>query len=375
MEKKRVVLVIDDDPVNVIGISSAIEESYKVIGFTSGIEALEYLYCNSLPSLILLDIRMPDIDGYTLLCKLKENSDHAEIPVIMVTASGDEDEEERVLTRGVSDFIRKPIRKRAVLARINNQIELKEGRDLLKKRNNVLQEEIELRVKENLLLQEVTLTTLVALAETRDTDTGNHIIRTMYYCRALFDALSDNLIKKYSLDSYKIDIFSKAAQLHDIGKIGIPDSILLKRGKLDSNEFEIMKTHCVIGSRAITNAIERGVEKVSNLPSAMTDHSLDFLNAANSISLYHHEKWDGSGYPKGLKGDEIPIEARIMAIADVFDALISKRVYKEPIDLFTALNIIKKESGVHFDPELVVLLVEHFDKFIEIQQVYGENNG
>jgi putative two-component system response regulator len=244
---------------------------------------------------------------------------------------------------------------------VQTHLELKRIRDYLKNQNEFLEAEVQRRTQEIVAVQEVTILAMASLAETRDTDTGNHIRRTQFYVRALAEKLRRHPRFSYFLDDDKtIDLLFKSAPLHDIGKVGIPDHILLKPGRFAEEEFEIMKTHCTLGRDAIIAAERRlGLD-------------LPFLAFAKEIAYSHQEKWDGTGYPEGLSGDDIPISGRLMAVADVYDALICRRVYKEGMPHEKAVGIIHESSGVHFDPDIVDAFIEIADEFVQIAKRYED---
>ena len=248
-----------------------------------------------------------------------------------------------------------------VLARVRGQLELKQARDWLRQQNDFLEAEVARRLAENQLVQDISIRALAHLAEIRDPETGNHLRRTQGYVRILALHLRDHPRFDVLRGHSAIEILVKSAPLHDIGKVGIPDSILLKPGKLTGEEWTIMKTHARLGCEAIEQA-ERDAEG-----------PVAFLTVANQIALYHHEKWDGSGYPEGLAGEAIPVAARLMALADVFDALISRRAYKEPLPLDKAIRIIEEGRGSHFDPDIVDAFLVLRDEFAAIAQRYADH--
>jgi putative two-component system response regulator len=249
-----------------------------------------------------------------------------------------------------------------VLARVRTHIALRQARDALAGQNQKLEEAVIERTRELALTQEVTIRALASLAETRDNETGNHLKRTQHYIKRLAEEIRDHPRYKDELTDRAIELMVKSAPLHDIGKVGIRDSILLKPGKLNEEEFEVMKTHPVVGTQA--------------LRAAMEDHSrpTEFLRYAIDIVGGHHEKWDGSGYPLGLKGDQIPLAARLMALADVYDALVSRRSYKAPFAFADAVSLIKKGSGQHFDPDLVIGFERCVDTFETIAKTYADES-
>jgi putative two-component system response regulator len=306
------------------------------------------------PDLILLDVMMPGLDGYQVFEQLRASPATRHIPVIFITAMSGAKAELRGLDLGAVDYITKPIEPPIVLARVRTQLELKQARDWLAGQNSRLEAEVARRMLENELTQEVSIRALAHLAETRDSETGNHILRTQSYVHELAVRLRDHPRFRASLNDRSIMLLSRSAPLHDIGKVGIPDAILQKPGRLTPTEWEIMKTHARLGADAIEQA-ELDAER-----------PVEFLGLAKEIARWHHEKWDGSGYPDGLAGDAIPISARLMAIADVFDALISPRVYKPAMTLAQAREIIADGRGNHFDPDAADAFLHGFDDFADI---------
>lgn len=354
------ILIVDDTPENLSVLGELLQPSYRVRAANSGRRALQMAHSAPPPDLILLDVMMPEMDGYDVLSELRADPYTARIPVIFVTAMDGTQDEEHGLDCGAVDYITKPIRPAIVLARIRTQLELKRARDLLSDQNAYLEAEVAHRLAENQLIQEVSIHALARLAETRDPETGNHLRRTQEYVRTLAKALQHHPRFSHYLDNHTIDALAKSAPLHDIGKVGIPDHILLKPGKFTPEEWEIMKTHAELGAKAIAQA------------EADTEKTVEFLHIAKEIAHYHHEKWDGSGYPCALAGDRIPIAARLMALADVFDALICKRVYKPAFTLADARQLILDGNGSHFDPDIVKAFSEHFDSFVAIAKTFAD---
>jgi putative two-component system response regulator len=362
MSAKRTLLIVDDTPENLTVLGQILMPFYKVRVASSGARALEIATSAPVPDLILLDVMMPEMDGYEVIHQLKSSPDTQSIPVIFVTALTEADDEAKGLQLGAADYITKPVRPAIVLARVKSQLELKDARNLLLDQNHWLESEVERRIHQNQLVQDVTLRALASLAETRDNETGAHIQRTQNYVRVLAEKLAEKPEFRETLDPITIQKFMRAAPLHDIGKVGIPDAILKKPGKLDADEWEIMKTHATLGSDAIWRALKDEEDL----------QSFDFLYIAMDIAHYHHEKWDGSGYPEGLKANAIPLAARLMALADVFDAMVSRRVYKDPIDINETRRHIEAASGTHFDPRVVEAFSASFDEFLAIAERYPE---
>jgi putative two-component system response regulator len=348
------ILIVDDEPANLAVLNQLLSPEYRIMACKSGEKALQNAAKQPGPDLILLDVMMPLMDGYEVMTRLKKDVSTREIPVIFVTALDGLMDEERGLGLGAVDYITKPIKPAIVKARIHTHLELKRHRDHLKEQNQWLESEVSRRMEENLLIQDVSLCALAQLAETRDNETGNHILRTQAYVAVLGKALQSRPGYAEELADPQLDRIVKACPLHDIGKVGIPDRILLKPGKLTSEELDICKTHARIGADAIDNAIARvlsaGIQK--EVPAAKPQ-SLAFLEMARVIALTHHEKWDGSGYPNGLAGEAIPLPGRLMALADVFDALITARVYKKAWTMSETVRHIREQKGRHFDPAIV----------------------
>jgi putative two-component system response regulator len=360
--QKPTVLVVDDTPDNLSLMSSLLKDLYKVKVANSGEKAIKIVQSDSPPDLILLDIMMPGLSGYDVCKALKEDPTTRDIPIIFLTAMTSTEDEKNGLELGAVDFITKPVNPPIVMARVATQLHVKAAADFLKDQNEYLETEVAKRTAELSAVQDVTIMAMASLAETRDSDTGNHIRRTQYYVKALAEHLSTHPRFSGYLTEKAIDTLFKSAPLHDIGKVGIPDRILLKPGKFTPDEFEIMKSHTTLGRDAIVRAEEQLNLKV------------DFLNCAKEIAFFHQEKWDGSGYPTGASGDAIPISARLMAVADVYDALISRRVYKEGMPHEKAVGIIVEGKGSHFDADIVDAFVDLQEEFRAIALRYADTD-
>jgi putative two-component system response regulator len=354
------ILVVDDTPANLGMLSNLLKEQYRIRVATNGFKALE-LATAAPPDIILLDIMMPEMDGYEVMHRLKADPRTERIPVIFLTAKTSIEDEERGLLMGAVDFIHKPISPPIVLARIKTQLQVKNWQDFLLDQNAWLKAEVERRLSDVSRLQESSVMVMVSLAEFRDECTGNHIRRTQEYVRVLAERMAR--LPKYAeyLTGQSIELIAKSAPLHDIGKIAIPDDILLKPGKYTPEEFEIMKTHA-----------RRGYEMLMKASEHMGDKG-EFLSVAKDIARCHHEKWDGSGYPEGLTGDQIPLSSRLMAVADVFDALLTRRPYKEPMSLAVATEIILEGKGKHFDPEVIEAFVAVSDDLKKIADLWVDD--
>ena len=356
------VLVVDDTPDNLALVSSLLKDLYVVKVAVSGEKALRIASGPHAPDVILLDIMMPEMDGYEVCKRLKADAATRDIPVIFVTARADEEDERVGLELGAVDYITKPISPAILLARIRTQLQLKASADFLRDKNEFLESQVERRTREVSAIQDVTILALASLAETRDSDTGNHILRTQHYVRSLALQLRTHPRFSAFLTDYNTQMLFKSAPLHDIGKVGIPDRILLKPGRLTPEEFEIMKTHTTLGRDAIEHA-ERALGT-----------NVDFLRLAKEIAYSHQEKWDGSGYPQGLVGEAIPLSARLMAVADVYDALISRRIYKTPMSHAQAVEVMRAGRGSHFDPDVVDAFLAIEDEFKATAERFSDSD-
>lgn len=336
---KQVVLIVDDSPDNLDVLTHVLRAEYKVVASLNGSQALDLATNHIRPDIILLDILMPEMDGFEVCKQLKSNPQTRSIPVIFISASTEIRTEEMGFDVGAIDYISKPFSPSIVRARVKTHLALAD-------QNRALHVKVKQRTGE---LQQTRLEIIRKLgraAEYRDNETGMHVIRMSHYSRML--------AKEYGGDDEWIETLFNAAPMHDVGKIGIPDQILLKPGKLDAQEWDIMCRHAEIGAEIIG------------------DEDNPLLKMSKEIALCHHEKWDGNGYPRGLAGEEIPIEARIVAIADVFDALTSVRPYKEAWPIEKAVDFILSQSGKHFDPKLIAIFETLIDDFKEIMARYAD---
>jgi putative two-component system response regulator len=362
---QQTILVVDDAPQNLTLLGELLRSTYRVRAANSGERALRAAVTEPRPDLILLDVMMPEMDGYEVLRRLRAERATRDIPVIFITAMNGTENEEHGLALGAVDYITKPIQPAIVLARVRTHVELKQARDRLAGENEWLEAEVARRTQEIILVQDLSVRALACLAEARDNETGHHILRTQNYVELLAQHLSGHLRFAAALEGRQLSLIVKAAPLHDIGKVGVPDAILCKPGRLSAEEFEIMKGHARIGCTAIERAMEQALGG-SVRDGTREQTSFPFLQVAKEIALCHHEKWDGSGYPSGLAGDDIPVSARLMALADVFDALTTRRVYKPPMPLAAATDLIVDGRGRHFDPDVVDAFMSCHAAFADI---------
>jgi putative two-component system response regulator len=361
MQNTPVVLVVDDDPVQLNTVVSILGKRYNCIPMTNGKTALKYLESRT-ADLMLLDYNMPELSGVQVLKKMQEEEHTARIPVIFLTGVDDTEGEVTALRLGAVDYIVKPIRPAVLLTRVKNQIELSEHRRdmeyLIAQRTEDLWHANE-RLKKR---EDSTLSLLARITDMRDEDTGGHILRTTGYTRVIVNALfaEPHPHPGYELTEDEANSIIKCAQLHDLGKIAIPDSILLKPAKLTPEEFEVIKMHPGYGERFFADFMK-------------SDSDDPFLETARLITYSHHEKWNGTGYPLGLSGEDIPLPGRIVAVADVYDALVSERPYKKPFSHEKAREIITTDAGKHFDPYLVEIFLAHEDEFIEVSKLKDDH--
>nr|WP_319494054.1 two-component system response regulator [uncultured Desulfobacter sp.] len=328
---KPTILIVDDVPDNITVLTNILTD-YNLKAAINGAKALE-IASRFRPDIILLDIMMPDMNGYAVCKRLKRDPHTQNIPVIFITAMDEVTDEARGFELGAVDYITKPVSAPVVRARVKTHLHLYD-------QNKALEHLVFERTKELNQSRLEIIRRLGLAAEYKDNETGMHVIRMSYYCKVMAAAIG--------MSSKEVELILNASPMHDIGKIGIPDRILSKPGKLDAQERAIMEQHTTIGAEIIG------------------EHHTPLLDMARTVALTHHEKWDGTGYPQGLKGDDIPLVGRIVAIADVFDALVSKRPYKEAWSFERAVAVIKEESGKHFAPDLVTVFLANMDEIIEL---------
>ena len=374
---KADVLMLDDQPENLLLLANLLGTEFRVHPFTDPAKFIGYIEAGKAVDLILLDIVMPVQNGYEICQWVRNRRELEHVPVIFLTSLTSIEDESLGLAMGADDYIGKPFSPPIALARVRHHLQLGRSLRIISDQNAHLDEkvrertaelervnaELEAKSEEIQKVQDATIIAFSSLAETRDNDTGMHLRRTQNYVRALAEGLQNHPRFAAALDLQAIELLYKSAPLHDIGKVAIPDNVLLKPGKLTAEEFEIMKTHTTHGRDAIL-AAEHGIGEGNS-----------FLSAAREIAYGHHEKWDGSGYPQGITGDAIPLFARIMAVADVYDALISNRVYKAGMPHMKAVEIICAGRGTHFDPDICDCFLQIDAQFAEIATRFNDGPG
>jgi len=358
------ILIVDDTPDNIMLLSRLLKDRYNTKVANNGSLALQIAQATPGLELILLDVMMPGLDGYETCRQLKANPVTADIPVIFLTAKSQVEDEAMGLALGAVDYIAKPVSPPILFARVATQLTLLDARRQLKEHNDNLEKLVQDRTAQLALMQEAIIMAMASLADRRDNAVvqagDNHIRRTQHYVRALAQHLQGHPRFAAELSDENIDLLYRSAPLHDIGKVGIPDRILQKPGLLDREEFEVMKLHAVYGRDTIM-LVEKHIGGTNG-----------FLMFAREIAHSHQEKWDGSGYPERLAGDRIPLSARLMAVADVYDALISRRVYKPSFTHQQALDVMRKGRGTHFDPDVLDAFFEIEDRFAAIAATYRD---
>lgn len=357
---KPKILLVDDEILYIDILVDLLKENYTTVVAKSGAQALKRATDEPPPDLILLDILMPGMDGYEVCRRLKEDPSTRSIPVIFLTVKSEVANEVRGFELGAVDYIAKPMSPPIVRARVKSHLALHKAQQQLENQNELLERRVSERTEEISRTKDVAIFCMATLAEIRDNETGKHILRTQNYIQLLAEHLKNHpRFSDYLMADHAIEMLCKTSPLHDIGKVGIPDRILLKPGKLDAEEWAEMKKHAEYGHDALLRA-ERELG------------SSDFLQMAREIAYTHHERWDGSGYPRRLKGDNIPVSGRLMAIADVYDALISKRVYKEAYSHEKAVEIVRSSAGTHLDPDIVEAFLQLQDSFKEVARRYSD---
>jgi len=362
--KRSKVMVVDDEPVNILVVSEHLgSEGYQRLVQTDDPERALAIATRERPDVILLDIHMPRMTGFDVLSRIRQEPSIERTPVVILTSSTDEQEKLRALELGATDFLHKPVHRGELLARLRNILMAKGYQDQLRNYSQSLEAAVRQRTAELEASRQDVIHCLARAAEFRDNDTGQHIVRVGRYCRIIGAELG--------MDPAALDLLEQAAKLHDIGKIGIPDSVLLKPGKLTPEQFALMQKHSNFGKKII-EGISRGEHDQLRQHAELGSQILragrsPLLKLAMKIALTHHERWDGSGYPLGLAGTDIPLEGRITAVADVFDALSAKRPYKPAFPLDKCLTIMAEGRGTHFDPRVLDAFFARREAIIEVQ--------
>jgi putative two-component system response regulator len=348
---KATILVVEGAAAALATLEELLGERYHLLPAYTGADAIRLAQEKPQPDLILLGLALPDMDGFTVFNEIKCSFLSADIPIIFMTSAAQPQDERRAMRDGASDVVTLPPMPETLLARVDAHVQLRRARALLKDQQSHFAHLVAERTRAVVHMQDATVLAMASLAESRDPDTGFHIRRTQHYVAALARELRFHQRYTAELTDENIALLYKAAPLHDIGKVGVPDSILLKPGKLSAEEFNTAKLHTEYGRAAIA-----GVEQTLG-------ESNQFLRYAGEIAHAHHEYWDGSGYPQGLAGHAIPLSARLMAVADVYDALVSKRSYRPAFTHETAVELIRQGSGEHFDPDVVDAMLAVEEKF------------
>ena len=351
---RKLIVVVDDDRTNLSSARSALTDMYDVFTVSSGAKLFSVIE-KSMPDLILLDIEMPEMSGYEIIKILKASKRTANIPVIFLSALSDDDSAVEGLDLGAVDYIFKPFSRKLLLKRLQGHLLIEDQKRELKRYANNLEGMVAQKTKIVFELQNTILKTVAELVERRDDITGGHIERTQNYLKMLVEFLLINGVYRDELSAWDADLLVMSSQLHDVGKISIRDEILMKPGQLTAEEFEEMKKHAVSGADIIRSIEETTTEK-------------DFLKHAELLAESHHEKWDGTGYPYGLKYYEIPLQGRLMAIVDVYDAITNKRLYKQAYTHEEAVRIIKEGAGEHFDPHIAEIFLKYEKDFKRVGQ-------
>ncbi len=364
------IVVVDDEPLNIKVVSRLLRiEGYNHFVSTSDAREAMKLICSEAPDIVLLDLMMPHLSGLEILSSIRNDEAIAHIPVVILTASTDDQTRVEALRRGANDFLNKPIDHNELAPRVGNLLALKRHQDQLREYSKELEFAVRKRTAELEASRRELLHCLARASEYRDDDTGHHVLRVGKYARLIAEGLG--------LDDGYVELIEQAAQLHDVGKIGIADAILKKPGKLTEDEFELMQSHAALGKRVlqpISPAEEQALRQHTDIGAKVLSvaHS-PVLDMACRIALTHHEWWDGTGYPLGLQGEDIPLEGRITAVADVFDALSTKRCYKAAFPIEKCFGILTEEAGSHFDPRVVEAFFSRRAEIVEVQLRYAND--
>lgn len=364
VDKTAKIMIVDDEPLNVMTFRQHLKmEGYEKFVTTSDAREALHLLRSELPDVLLLDIRMPEVSGLDILRVIGLDPILQHIPVLILTAASDPATRKQALDLGASDFLQKPIDPNELLPRVRNAVVIKKHYDMASSEAARLEQQVERRTRQLEATRQQLILCLARAAEHRDNDTGNHVIRVGRYTAII--------AKQMGYPENRLEMLEQAAQLHDVGKIGIPDSILFKPGKLGFDEYELMKKHCALGRQIIEPISEKEwniLKTHTRIGESMLHvRSSSLLMLAARIAQTHHERWDGKGYPLGLLGDDIPLEGRIVAVADVFDALSSKRPYKDPFPREKCFDILREGRGTQFDPAVIDAFFDCSEEIVEIQ--------
>ncbi|SDH67382.1 response regulator [Pseudomonas panipatensis] len=358
--EQEVILVVDDQPDNLMLMSELLMGHYQVRVASSGAKALRLAQSEPPPDLVLLDVMMPDMDGYEVCRQLKQDPRTHDIPVIFLTGLVNPKDEQHGLDLGAVDYITKPISPPVTLARIRAQLNLKANADFLRDKNEYLALEVHRRTRQLQAVQDATLEAMATLCDLRDNPHSQHLLRIELYMRLLAGALAQRQGAGGELSVESIELLARSAQLHDIGKVAVPDRVLLNPGQLDEADSLLMQSHTKVGRDALAAAEQR------------LGAPAEFLRYAKEIAYSHHERWDGSGYPEGLRGEQIPLSARLLALIDSYDELTSQHPYHSPLAPAEAALRILAGSGSYFDPQVAEAFSEVADGFANIATRYAD---
>ena len=357
------VMIVDDEPINIRVTRKYLSDAgySNFVTCSDAPKALEIMQAE-MPDIVLLDIIMPVVDGLAILWEMRATAQLRNLPVLILTASNEPQTKVKALEMGATDFLTKPLDPSELIPRVRNTLMVKAHQDHLERYAERLEEAVRRRTRELAFSRREIIECLAWTAECRDKEPGRHIIRVGKYCAAI--------ARQLRLPTEQVETIELASQLHDVGKISIPDSILRKPGKLTAHEFALMKRHCVLGQRILQRLTVEDFQAALASPGVVPSRSSGIVELATSIALTHHERWDGTGYPNGLKGEQIPLEGRITAVADVYDALSSKRAYKVAFPHNQCVESIRESSGSHFDPRVVANFLKIAD---EIQAIANKH--
>lgn len=363
------VAIVDDEPINIKVTQKYLSSAgYQNFVTTTEAPAALELIRRERPDVVLLDIMMPVVSGLEILEALRSEAELASIPVLILTAATDPEIKVRALELGATDFLAKPVDPSELVPRVRNVLVVKAHQDHLARYAQRLETEVSRRTQELAVSRQEILEVLARAAEYRDENTGQHIIRVGKYAAIV--------ARRSGLDHRAVELIEQAAQLHDVGKIGIPDNILKKPGKLERAEYQLMKEHCYYGQKILQKMSQEEFELIKKSPEVgekiLSTRSSELVRLAAKIAISHHEWWDGSGYPRGLTGCDIPLEGRITAVADVYDALSTQRPYKPSLSVTQCLELMYQRRGTQFDPQVFDTFVRGMDEILEAQRMFAD---